>query len=228
MNNVEDIPDFVFQRALVSASGVNILNLCSFLILNNFICFNKMVLRLGVGGRKQDKAFNMPFVSFNMLSTKNFGSVDLINKEFIISHSKKSKYKTVPGLIDLAAHWHHKDSGSFPFFVQLSSAESLQPQANGNQFLGALFLSQWPDIDWKLFLLILSMCSTFPRSTPTDSLSSHWPELYPIPCLQQSLARGKRPLWLHLTDGCHMRLPIPTSSSHPLTSLLQPLLTKGI
>ena len=157
MNNVEDIPDFVFQRALVSASGVNILNLCSFLILNNFICFNKMVLRLGVGGRKQDKAFNMPFVSFNMLSTKNFGSVDLINKEFIISHSKKSKYKTVPGLIDLAAHWHHKDSGSFPFFVQLSSAESLQPQANGNQFLGAMFLSQWPDIDWKLFLHFINV-----------------------------------------------------------------------
>ena len=116
-----------------------------------------MVLRLGVGGRKQDKAFNMPFVSFNMLSTKNFGSVDLINKEFIISHSKKSKYKTVPGLIDLAAHCHHKDSGSFPFFVQLSSAESLQPQANGNQFLGALFLSQWPDIDWKLFLHFINV-----------------------------------------------------------------------
>lgn len=69
MNNVEDIPGFVFQRAVVFASGVNIFNLCSFLIFNNFICFNKMVLRLGVGGRKQDKAFNTPFVSFNMLST---------------------------------------------------------------------------------------------------------------------------------------------------------------
>ena len=47
MNNVEDTPSFVFQRALVFASGVNILNLCSFLIFNNFICFNKVVLRLG-------------------------------------------------------------------------------------------------------------------------------------------------------------------------------------
>ena len=52
MNTVEDTTSFVFQRALVFASGVNILNLCSFLIFNNLIFFNKVVLRLG-GGRKK-------------------------------------------------------------------------------------------------------------------------------------------------------------------------------
>lgn len=58
MNSVEDTPRSVFQRALVFASGVNIFNLCPLLIFNNFICFNKVILRLGVGGRKQDKAYH--------------------------------------------------------------------------------------------------------------------------------------------------------------------------
>lgn len=52
-------------------------------------------------GKKKDEAYYL--ICF-FYFTKNFDSIDSINKKFIISHSKKSKYKIVPGLIDLAAH----------------------------------------------------------------------------------------------------------------------------
>lgn len=51
MNTVEDNNQLCLSKSIgICPSGVNILNLCSFLIFNNFIFFNKVVLRLG-GGR---------------------------------------------------------------------------------------------------------------------------------------------------------------------------------